>query len=375
MEKGYKFRIYPTQEQQEQIKKTFGCTRFVYNHYLGKRKGIYKETRKTFGYKKCSEDLTQLKKEFPWLKEPDSVALQASLEDLQSAYDNYFAAKKRGDNKWGLPAFKSKKDNEKSYTSKNNNNSIKIYDKRIKLPKLGLVPCRVSKQLQGRILKATVSQVPSGKFYVSICCTDVYVPQFRKTGAAVGIDLGLKALAITSDGKEYENHRCLKKSTKKLAREQRRLSRKQSGGANYEKQRIKVARVHEDVANRRLDSHRKMTTELVRNYDIICMEDLAVRNMMKNHKLARSISDAAWGEIVRQVKYKCEWYGKTLAQVGRFYPSSQLCQCGYKNPDVKDLKVRFWTCPECGKEHDRDSNAAENVLIEGLRLYELEQVA
>ena len=375
MEKGYKFRVYPTQEQKVLIQKTFGCARFVYNHYLDKRQTIYRETQTTFGYKKCSEDLTQLKNELSWLREPDSVALQASLEDLQSAYDNYFAAKKRGDNKWGLPTWKSKKDHEKSYTSKNNNNAIQVYGKHIKLPKLGLVPCRVSKQIQGRILKATVSQVPSGKFYVSVCCTDVYVPQHQKTGAVVGIDLGLKAIAITSDGNEYENQRHLKKSTKKLAREQRRLSRKQSGSANYERQRIKVAKVHGDVANKRLDSHHKMTTELVRNYDIICMEDLAVRNMMKNHKLARAISDAAWGEIVRQARYKCEWHGKTFIQVGRFYPSSQLCQCGYKNPEVKDLKVRFWTCPQCGKEHDRDPNAADNILMEGLRLFELKQTA
>ena len=357
------------------MRKTFGCVRYVYNHYLDKRRTIYKDTKMAFGYKKCSEDLTQLKKELPWLRVPDSISLQASLEHLQKAYDNYFDARSRGDKNWGLPAFKSKKDPYRSYETKNQNGTVQVLDKHIKLPKLGLVACRVSKRVQGRILNATISQAPIGNFYVSICCTDVIIPQPAKTGVAVGIDLGLTAIAMTSDGKDYPNNRYLNESTKKLVREQRRLSRKTIGSANREKQRVRVAKIHERIANQRNDSIHKMTTGLVHVYDVICMEDLAVRNMMKNHRLARSVSDAAWGEIKRQLEYKSGWYGKTFIQVGRFYPSSQLCQCGYKNPDVKDLSVRFWVCPECGMEHDRDVNAACNVLSEGLRLLEMGRVS
>ena len=373
MEKGYHFRIYPTQNQEELIRKTFGCVRYVYNYYLNKRQTYYRETKTTFGYKKCSEDLTLLKKENAWLREPDSISLQSSLEHLQFAYDSYFEARKRGDKNWGLPVYKSKKDAYRSYKTKNQNGTIQVFEKHIKLPKLGLVPCRISKQLEGRILNATVSQTPSGKFYVSICCSDVSVPRGSKTGNITGIDLGLKSVAMTSDGKETPNHHYLKNSYKKLIREQRRLSRKTIGSSNYEKQRIRVARIHEHIKNQRGDSIHKMTTELIQSNDVICMEDLAIRNMMKNHKLARAISDAAWGEIRRQLDYKSRWYGKVFIQVGRFYPSSQMCSCGYKNPEIKDLSVRFWKCPECGLEHDRDINAAKNIKMEGLRLLTTKQ--
>ena len=375
MEKAYKFRIYPTEEQEILIRRTFGCVRFVYNHYLDKRKELYKTESKAMSHKECSADLTRLKREYPWLREPDSIALQASLEHLQIAYDNFFKALERGDRNWGFPVFKSKRNRHKSYTTKSVNGNIHVLDKHIRLPKLGLVPCRVSKRIEGRILNVTVSQTPSGKYYVSICCTDVAMPQYIKTGKAVGIDLGLSAIAVTSDGDDKPNHKYLSKSSKKLAREQRRLSRKTIGGSNYEKQRIKVAKVHEQIAGKRSDSIHKMTTELVKKNDIIVMEDLAVTNMIKNRRLSKAIADASWGEIKRQLEYKCEWHGRTFVQVGRFYPSSQLCQCGYRNADVKDLKIRFWSCPECGLEHDRDINAAKNILREGLRLLSLRQAS
>jgi len=276
MEKAYKYRIYPTYEQEMLMRKTFGCVRYVYNYYLDKRRIVYKETGTAYVYKQCSADLTRLKREYPWLREPDSIALQASLEHLQTAYDNFFKALERGDRNWGFPVFKSKRNRHQSYTTKNVNGNIQLLDKHIRLPKLGLVSCRVSKRIEGRILNVTVSQTPSGKYYVSVCCTDVTMPQHIKTGKAVGIDLGLSAIAITSDGDDKPNHKYLSKASKKLALQQRRLSRKTIGGSNYEKQRIKVAKVHEQIAAKRSDSIHKMTTELVRKNDIIVMEDLAV---------------------------------------------------------------------------------------------------
>jgi len=375
MEKAYKFRLYPTYEQEVLLSRTFGCVRFVYNHYLDMRRTLYKTESKAMSHKECSADVKRLKKEHPWLREPDSIAIQASLEHLQTAYDNYFKAQERGDRGWGLPVFKSKRNRHQSYTTKNVNGNIRVSDKHIRLPKLGSVSCRVSKRLEGRILNVTVSQTPSCKYYVSVCCTDVAMPQYIKAGKAVGIDLGLSAIAVTSDGDDNTNHKYLNRSSKKLAREQRRLSRKTIGGSNFEKQRIKVAKVYEQIAAKRSDSIHKMTTELVRKNDIIVMEDLAVTNMIKNRKLSKAIADASWGEIKRQLEYKCEWHGRMFVQVGRFYPSSQLCQCGYRNADVKDLKIRFWSCPQCGLEHDRDVNAAMNILREGLRLLLLKQAS
>jgi putative transposase len=365
MERAYKFKIYPNAAQEQMARRTFGCVRYVYNRCLAERMAAYKERGESKTRYGQQRDLTEWKRETEWLREPDKFALQNAVKDLDAAYKNFFRRAKRGGAP-GFPKLKSKRDNRQSYSTAQ---TIRVVGDKIQLPKLGLVKCRVTRRVEGRILSATVSQNPSGKYFVSVCCTDVQIAPLPKTGAAVGIDLGLKDFAITSDGRKFGNHKHLRKSEKKLARLQRGLSRKTRGGKNRGKARIKVARMHERIANRRDDALHKLSTQIVQDYDTIAIEGLRVKNMTKNRRLAKSIGDASWGEFARQLEYKSAWYGKRLVRVDAFYPSSQLCgECGHQYAGTKDLAVREWTCPECGARHDRDVNSAKNILREGLRL-------
>jgi putative transposase len=365
--KAFKFRIYPTNAQIDLIQRTFGCCRYIFNHFLAKRQNVYAETGDTLNFFACCRDLTLLKNELPWLRDVDATALQSALRALDNAFRGFFRRVKKGE-KPGYPKFKSKRSNHKSYTAKNTGNNIAFDGFRIKLPKLGWVNAKGYTAINGRIVNATVSQTASGKYFVSLCCLDVDIPQHSKTGTAVGIDVGLRSLIVTSDGKPTANQRYLERSLKKLARLQRRLSRKPKGSKRREKARIGVARMHERIANQRSDALHKLTTELVKEHDIICVREMLIPRMVKNRRFSRSIMDASWGELIRQLTYKAEWHDKQVVVIGDFFASSQLCnECGYQNQNLRDLSIMEWLCPKCYTEHDRDVNAARNMLKQGLK--------
>jgi len=376
IQKAYKFRIYPNKEQKILIVKTIGSCRFVFNHFLSEWNEAFKATKKGLSYSKCSKGLPALKEEYPWLKEPDSTAIQTTLKHLDVSFTNFF--KKQNDR----PRFKSKKNPIQSYTSKFTNGNIRIEGKRIKLPKLGLVKIKQSRDLEGRIISATIRKAPSNKYYVSLLVEELEPKAFDKTCSHVGIDMGIKDLMIISNGDNIPNIKTYDALQDNLAKAQRSLSRKQKGSSNYYKAKTRVARIHERIANIRLDYLHKVTTELVKNHDFIAVEDLSTKSMLKKIKQSenpikynknqnirhKNISDASWRKLIELLTYKTTWYGKTLVKVGKSFPSTQLCSsCGYKNSALKDTSIRTWECPECNSVHDRDFNASINILNEGLR--------
>ncbi|MFB9219820.1 IS200/IS605 family element RNA-guided endonuclease TnpB [Kurthia sibirica] len=371
--KAYKFRIYPTKEQEVLIAKTIGCSRFIYNHFLGLWNETYTQTGKGLSYSTCSAMLPKMKKEETtiWLKEVDSIAIQSSLKHLADAYTRFF--KKQN----AKPTFKSKKNPVQSYTTQFTNNNIAIVDKKLKLPKLGLVSFAQSRVLKGRIINATISLRPSGKYFVSLLCEEE-IYEHPKTNSSIGIDLGITDFAILSDGQKISNNRFTSQMAKKLKREQRKLSKraliakKNNVGlfeaSNYQKQKRKVARLHEKVMNQRTDFLNKLSTEIIKNHDVICIENLNVKSLLKNHTLAKNISDVSWSEFVTKLIYKANWYGKEIVKIDKWFPSSQICsECGNRD-GKKGLHIRTWTCPRCHTNLDRDINASKNILTEGLRL-------
>ena len=359
MYKSYKYKLLPDIEQEILLNKHFGSIRFVYNHFLNERINEYKDNKNTINYYDNAKSLTLLKNnsDYLWLKEINSQSLQYSLKCLEGAYNNFFKFKK------GFPKFKSRK-NKNSFTVPQ---SVKVEGNQLNIPKfkknLKFIKHR---DFNGVIKSCTISKTSTGEFFVSLLVETVHKIT-PKTGKTVGIDLGLKDFAITSDGKKYKNNRYTKTYARKLKVAQQHLSRKERGSKRYEKQRIKVARVHKKITNSRMDSLHKVSADIIKNYDVICIEDLNVKGMIKNHKLSKHIADASWGKFVELMGYKAEWNKRKIVKIDRFFPSSKACNdCNYINQDLT-LSVREWECKGCGKVHDRDLNAAKNILSEGLK--------
>ena len=381
--KAFKFRLDPNQQQKVLINKTLGCCRFLYNQMLSEKQLKYKTKDKS----KCKTE-KEYKSEFSFLKEVDSIALQQSRIDLKSAYTNFFRKLKSGEIQkevskllkeaktpkqkakalnYGKPSFKSKHNPQNSYRTLNINNSIRTEDNKIKLPKLGFVKFKKSREVSGQINSVTVSKNILGRYYISVLC-ETEIQKLPERDSQVGIDLGIKDFCIVSDNTKVSNPKYLKQSEEKLVKAQRKLSNRVKNSKRRFKQQKLVFKLHEKIRNQRSDFLHKLSTKLVSENQVICLEDLKVKNMVKNHNLAKSISDVSWSKFVEFLKYKCSWYGRTLVQIDKFFPSSKTCSCCGNIKKDLTLKDREYVCSSCGLVIDRDYNSSLNILREGLKI-------
>ncbi len=359
--KAFKYRIFPTPEQATLLAKHFGAKRFIFNYFLNERKSLYLENKTTLNYYDNAKSLTGLKKEeqYAWMKEINSQTLQAAIRDLDVAYNKFFNKQAR------FPKFKSKRDKQSFRIPQ----FVEYESGKLWIPKFKeAIRVKEDRPLTGRILFATISRKPSGKYFVAITVETEHTP-YASTDKSVGVDMGLKDLAICSDGKVYPNIKTTKQHEKQLAYEQRQLSKKVKGSNSRWRQRVRVAKIHERISNIRHNHLHQISSSIVRENQTICCESLSVINMMKNHCLAKAIADVSWGELLRQLQYKSEWNGRTFVQIDRFFPSSKTCnKCKFIN-DGLTLDDRTLVCPKCGTEVNRDVNAALNILEQGLVIY------
>ena len=360
MLKSYKYKIIPNEDQKVLLNKHFGSIRFIYNHFLNERKREYETNKQTLNYYDNAKSLTELKKqeEYSWLNEVNSQSLQVSLKNLDDAYNGFFKKRTK------FPKFKSKHTKNSFKVPQ----GVKLEDGKLRIRKFKEpIDVILHRTFSGTIKQCTISKTPTNEYFVSILVETEHT-KLTKTGKSIGIDLGLKDFVITSDGYKYKNNRYTKTYQTKLKKAQQHLSRKKKGSNRYQKQKLKVAKLHKKITNSRLDNLHKVSTELIKKYDTIILEDLNVKGMVKNHKLAKHIADASWSNFITLLTYKAEWNDKQIVKIDRFFPSSKTCNCcGYINQNLK-LSMREWTCPSCHTKLDRDLNASKNILNEGYKI-------